>query len=145
MPIPEPRCPIHFLSSCWKNSHKHTGSRRKTQKPTKGLKIAQAYYPTLADVLALFLLQPLSFFHPSHCSREHPQYPGPSPSGHTARGIGVHLSWGGKARVAETAPVIDAGLFSLERVILQLNVCKHLSEPFVKIQTPGPHFPEMDL
>lgn len=104
----------HFVGKIHMNML--TGPMRKTQEPTKVLKTAQALYPTLADVLTF---STEAVFIPPSFSRQHrtPSILFLSHSGHTARGICVHLSWDGKARAVE----IHAGLFSLERVILKLQ------------------------
>ena len=78
----------HFVGKIHMNML--TGPMRKTQEPTKVLKTAQALYPTLADVLSLFLQKLFSFLHHSHDSTGHPQYSS-SPTLVAQQGLSVFI------------------------------------------------------
>lgn len=117
MSIPKHSCPSHFLSSCWRNSHKHfsIGSTKKLYNFSWLFKTAQAFYVTLADALLCFHTSLLPSDGDPQYHSSHPCQPreGASFSLCVCAGVG--------RPGAESASATDTGLFPRESVILKLQ------------------------
>lgn len=144
MPIPEPSCPIHILSSCWKNSHEyadrlHEENSKANQsfKNCTGFLRIPGWHTITFSTAAVFI--PASF----SLQQRTPSIPCPSPLRSHSKGYlcSSELRW-------ERQSCWDSighrcwSLLSWESDSPNFGVHKHLSEPFVKVQTSEPHFLE---